>query len=458
MTNVQVFCTPIQNKYLIHAPLHRLTALMNEQAMVQLKEGLLGHVQVTSNLSALVDQLQTPLIPTPSPRTSAAISPLFLGIIPTRGCNMGCHYCDFAAPKHGSPVMSLDMARNAIDAYFELLGESDDRHAEVHFFGGEPFFADRVVHFAVEYARWCAQQQGCSIRFEVTSNGLYNANRCQWIADNFDTIVLSLDGTPDIQDRHRPGINGRSIADVVIRNAKIFSESTIELIIRICVTSETVTRLPEIADWIRHEFRPSTVCIETLSLSHNAEHTDLAPPDPLLFAQYFDQTARLLKEAGIATVISTADMVAPRISFCPVGKDALIVSPEGAVNACYLLEKDWMNQDLDLRLGSLKGSEFVFSRSAINRIRSLSVDNRPLCANCMCRWYCAGGCHVNHNTNGSAGQYDDQCIQTRAITFTRLLRDLGQNALADQWLSNTTEVQASVMQKDDRLLTMGSEL
>jgi uncharacterized protein len=458
MEYADIFCVPIKEKYLIHAPLHRLTALVNSHAVSQIRDALQHKTPVAGSLSSLVHQLQTPVFPYPSPRDNPELSPLFLGLIPTRGCNMGCHYCDFAAPKQDSPVMSLEMARNAIDAYFHLLSESGNRHAEVHFFGGEPFFADRVIHFAVEYARWRADQNQFSVRFEVTSNGLYNTNRCQWIADHFDTIILSLDGMPDIQDRHRPGINGRSTADIIVRNAKIFSDNSIELVIRVCVTSETVERLPEIAHWIAQEFRPSTVCVETLSLSHNAEVINFTPPDPLIFAHCFDAAAHILRQAGIETVISTADTSNPRSSFCPVGKDALIVTPDGAVNACYLLEKDWVNRGLDLQLGKIDGQRFMLADEAVTRARHLTVDHRSLCSNCLCRFYCAGGCHVNHYTEVPAGQYDDQCIQTRAITFTRLLRGMGQDDLADQWLNSTVEIKESVMQKNDHLVAIGGLL
>ncbi len=71
---------------------------------------------------------------------------------------MACRYCDFAAPI-GRPRDGPETARDAIDAYLELLG-SRGRRAELHFFGGEPFDAEEVVHFAVEYAKLRAAELG----------------------------------------------------------------------------------------------------------------------------------------------------------------------------------------------------------------------------------------------------------------------------------------------------------
>ena len=58
--------------------------------------------------------------------------------------------------------MSLRLARQAVDAYLRILAENGSRHAEVHFFGGEPFFAEEVVHFVVNYARCGRRSWACA--------------------------------------------------------------------------------------------------------------------------------------------------------------------------------------------------------------------------------------------------------------------------------------------------------
>ena len=66
-----------------------------------------------------------------------------------------------------SILLSLELARWAIDAYLSLLHSTRKTTLEVHFFGGEPFNAFETVFFAVEYARLQANQQGLEARFEV---------------------------------------------------------------------------------------------------------------------------------------------------------------------------------------------------------------------------------------------------------------------------------------------------
>ncbi|NLX09599.1 MAG: radical SAM protein [Chloroflexi bacterium] len=446
-----IFAIPIDDKYLLYAPLHHLTALVNRPALAQLEASLQADAPAHPALQPLVDRLRAPGEPVPMARTGPLTDPLFLGIIPTRGCNMACRYCDFAAPKQSSPVMSLDLARDAVDAYFDLLAAAGQTRGEVHFFGGEPFCAETAVHFVVEYAAHRAAEHGIAMRFEATSNGLYPAARGQWIADHFDTLVLSLDGPAEIQNAHRPTPNGHDSFEIVARSAAIFSDAPIELVIRACITQETVGRMPEIAAWITHEFLPGSVCFETLTLSPLAEQHEMLPPDPWEFALNFDRAAQILGAHGIETVHSTASTRDCRATFCPVGRDALIVSPDGWVDACYLLHEDWERSGLNLRIGRLDSGRFAIHTDALQDVRALTVHARPLCADCFCRYHCAGGCHVNHDTRGRPGEYDALCVQTRLITLAGLLREIGQGELAAAWLEDRAACAVSAGQPSDRL-------
>ena len=146
---MELFSVPVFDNYLIYAPLHHTVALVNERAVQEIRSGVRTGAPVTEVLRPLLNQLRSPADVAPTPRTGPLTNPLFLGLIPTRGCNLGCRYCDFAAPKQTSPVMDLGLARQAIDGYLNLLKSAGQSHAELHFFGGEPFYAGAVVHFAV---------------------------------------------------------------------------------------------------------------------------------------------------------------------------------------------------------------------------------------------------------------------------------------------------------------------
>jgi uncharacterized protein len=350
--------------------------------------------------------------------------------------------------------MSLELARDAVDWYMDVVDRAGVRHAELHYFGGEPFCAEEVLDLTVYLARIRAEEVGCTLRFEVATNGVFSEARCRWAADNLDTVVLSLDGPADVHDQHRPYRDGRTSSMTVERSARILSEGAADLFLRACVTRETVDRMPEIATWFCENFRPRGVCFEPLQPTVQSGTVLLEPPDPWDFARNFIHAAWILESHGVKAVYAAADVRTRRVSFCPVGSDAAIVSPDGTISACYLLRQDWEAKGLDLCLGCIQDGRVQLRADAVASVRRLNVHNKPFCARCFCKWHCAGGCHVNHRPTSPPGTYDRLCIQTRIIALRNVLKAMGQDHLAREWIRDREAVEESVCQSSDLLLDL----
>lgn len=447
-----LFCVPVLDKFLLYAPRRHVTALVNQAAVTLIQNAFLRGESVSGELASLFEDLRTEPSTALTTRTGPLRDPLFLGLVPTRGCNLNCQYCDFAAPKRTSQKMSLSTVRRAVDAYIALLQSVKKSTLEIHFFGGEPFYAWDSVFFAVEYARLRATEMGMETHFEVITNGMFSAARCRWIADLFDTVVLSIDGPAELHDRQRPALNGKGSFATLARNARILSDGPAELALRACISHLSVSRMPEIAAFFAQAFHPSSVCFETLTPSPLAQQAGLFHPDPVEFARGFFAAAEVLSGQGIETILSTADLNTDQDTFCPVGRDALIVSPDGTIDACYLLRQDWEEQGLDLRLGRLSTDGFVFEPGAVQRARDLTSRNKDACQDCLCRYHCAGGCHVRRSASPTARKNTEVCIQTRLITIATLLVSLGKADLAARWMGDRERLEAAALSLDDRLI------
>jgi len=454
MDRAEIFAIPIDTAFLIYAPFYHLAALVNASALDELKLSLIAGEKASKSIEDLLNRLSAPHDPLPLPRTNTTIDdPYYLGILPTRNCNMACRYCDFL---NGSgPVMSRTTAQSSVDAYIDLLVRTGKKSGAIHFFGGEPFCAAEVVQFIVEYARAQSAEHHIRLHFEITTNGNYDDALATWAASHIDTIVLSLDGFAEAQNDQRPSRRGKSSFEQVSANAAIFSGGQCEFIIRSCISNQNVTDLPGMAEWMRQTFHPAVICFEPLTLSVQASANHLSPPDPLTFARQFCAAAALLQNDGIPLVLSTVDFSQNRVTACPVGNDALIVSPEGDINACYMLEKSWQEAGLDMRLGKVTQQGFQIDSGAVQRMHQFSVYEKPLCANCFCRFHCAGGCHVNHATSQPAGQYDDLCIRTRLVSAALVLDSLGQQQLRARWLADDRLALQTAWQSSDRLIIPG---
>ena len=453
-----LFVIPILDQFLIYAPLHNLAALVGRTAVLRLRTGLLTGSDLEGRLGEIAHILQAQAKPLPRPK-QGGLSPAFLGLLPTRSCNFACRYCGFLAPEGANEAMDLERARDAVDWYMGLVSESGQRHAEVHYFGGEPFCAEEVLDLTLQLARVRAEGNGIAVRFEVATNGALSEKRCRWAADNLDTIVLSLDGPAEVQDRHRPYKDGRGSFEVVARSARILSEGAGSLYFRTCVTAETVNRMPEVAAWFCQSYRPQGVCFEPVQPTTQSQIGRLEPPDPWAFARNFIQAAEVLEAHGVEPVYAAADIRSRQVSFCPVGQDVVIVAPDGAIHACYLRQQEWEARGLDLCLGRITDDGSIeLDAERVASARRLNVWNKPFCARCFCKWHCAGGCHVNHLLPDSPGDYDRLCLQTRIITLRNILEAMGRQDLTRKLLGDEEALDRAVRQASDTLADVEERL
>ena len=422
----QVWCIPLgADLALVYAPFHGLTTLVNRASAELLCARQRDRSVPLDEASEWIRKLE---VPGSEPvRKKYAPDPLYLGLIPTSGCMLRCAYCDFPSGQ-ASRVMPFDMIRQAVDGYADLLRDNGAADWQMHFFGGEPFAAYKEAVFALNYARQRADELGLPTHFEVTTNGYYSEEKAVWIAEHFDTVVLSMDGFPKAQDRHRPAPGGSGSFSTVSSSADIFAAGNCELIIRSCISAENVTEMAEWAAFIADRFFPETVVLEPMIESPLARRNGLHAPDPDTFIRHWTEAYRVLRREGIPLVYSSGEITALKTSLCPMGQDAVIVSPEGRIGGCWRIAETPVCEGIDLRFGGLTGDGLRIDMNALERQRELQTENRERCRNCFCFAHCAGGCVLNRDRNA------EFCRMTRALTLWQLLERLGYGKLGDRLL------------------------
>jgi uncharacterized protein len=347
--------------------------------------------------------------------------------------------------------MDLGLATAAVDWMAATVKQQGRQTLEVHFFGGEPFVADAVVDAVVHRARAQSERLGLIPRLEVATNGVFDEKQAGFVGDYFDTVVLSFDGPREIHDRHRPMDRRRGSFAAVEKTAQRLSRSPTELCLRVCVAQDNVGQLDHITRWFCESFQPAVINFETLRSNPAAEGAGLHPPDPYVFAVQYANAQRIATGYGVRTVHAAVAVERPRHTFCPVGRDAVIVSPDGRLSGCYLPRQRWTEKGLDLDLGFISpAGEVVIDSSAAERLRHLAAA-KPRCAGCFCRWTCAGGCLVAQAGPGGTDGTSDFCIQTRLLTANALLKNLSLDDEADRLLNDLQAMQRLALHPIDDL-------
>lgn len=439
------YAVPICEAWLVYAPLRVFSALVNEAALRAAFSG--KACPPDSELAPLQQALAEEEIAPACPR-AGAIEPDFLGLVPTRCCNLACPYCDFGPRQQPASFMDLRLAVSAVDWLAQQLVAARRTTLELHFFGGEPLVALEVVETAVHRARAQAAQHHLQTRFEVTTNGVLNERSRAFLADYFDAVVLSFDGPPEIQDHHRPTRGGKSTFKAVSETARALARSPVELCFRSCITQATVGQMAQITDWFLKNFSPSSLCFEPLKPSPASAAAGLCPPDPYDFARNFWAAQKRAQADGVRVIYAASEPDKPRLTFCPVGRDTVIVTPDGTISACYLPQASWGGLDLTFGKFLSTGAAQV-DMDALNRIRGL-VELPARCQSCFARWQCAGGCHVCQSPPGCKDGFNDYCIRTRLVLALQLLRELGCDDVAERLIGDRAALERlAYYQSDD---------
>ena len=132
-------------------------------------------------------------------------------------CNLRCKYC-FASQgdfKGERLMMPLEVGKKALE--FIVNSSGNRRNLEVDFFGGEPLMNFELVKELVSYGRKLEKIYNKRFRFTITTNGvLLDEDNMEFINENMDNVVLSLDGRKEVNDNMRKTINGQGSYDTIV--------------------------------------------------------------------------------------------------------------------------------------------------------------------------------------------------------------------------------------------------
>lgn len=141
----------------------------------------------------------------------------------TTRCNLNCRYCTFSGnysvnKGRKKDDMSFKTAKKAIDFFIKNSpGTQNETPAAVTFYGGEPLLTFGLIKEVVELMK--GLKLADKYNFSLTTNGtLLTKDVIEYFVKNNISILISLDGPKEINDRYRVFNNGKGTFDRVIKN------------------------------------------------------------------------------------------------------------------------------------------------------------------------------------------------------------------------------------------------
>lgn len=420
-----------------HAVLHRLD--QQEMTHGELVDGLVGHGYARADAEELIGELRyvRGIVSDEAMPASGPISPpedfplqaLVLNI--TNQCNLACTYCyEFGADKIATPqgkpkFMTLETAKTSVDFLLERSVGRDAVH--ITFFGGETLMNFKLLREVVLYAKAQAAAQDRIIGFSLTTNAtLLTDEIIDFLADNAIGVTVSMDGPPDLQDKHRVDKKGRGTYAVIApRLQKLIARHRTRAITARVTLTRDVTDVVRIYRHLKDEIGFHEVGFAPVTNSGGQDYSiDDSAMDGVL-AQFHELADEWLAHAlrgemhGFSNVSETIGELIQGVNKshpCGAGLGLLGVSPSGDLSPCHRFT------DADTHsLGHI--SSGIDSEKRNDFLARGHVGAKYECQTCWARPLCAGGCHheafVRYGDTGHANlhycdwirQWTDTCLR-----------------------------------------------
>lgn len=313
-------------------------------------------------------------------------------------CNLKCEYC-FASQgnfKGERSMMSLETGKKALKYLAQNSGNR--RNLEVDFFGGEPLMNFETVKELVDYGRSIEKVYNKHFRFTITTNGvLLDDDKIQYINENMDNVVLSLDGRKTVNDAMRLTVGGKGSYDVILPKIKkmVQSRGDKDYYVRGTFTSKNLDFGKDAVSFHDEGFKKISiepvVAPEEMDYAIREEHLDRILQEYEDFSKEYIRLTRQDNEFmffHFMIDLNQGPCVVKRAVGCGAGSEYLAVTPEGDLYPCHQFVGD-----KEFLLGTLdSGVQNVELR---DRFKVANVYNKKECRNCWARFYCSGGCHAN---------------------------------------------------------------
>jgi uncharacterized protein len=337
--------------------------------------------------------------------TGSLPAPAAISLNIAQSCNLSCTYCYADEGRfQGAPqFMTVEVALQAID---RLIDGAAGRRVTVGFIGGEPFLNREVMYRSVEYARERAQARGCTVGFSVATNGtLLKANDVRLLRENGFAVSVSLDGSAELNDRHRRARHQESGFQKAIESLRplLQNPGKARIAARATITRDDLRVAERVAALAEAGF--AEVGVSPLrtgpdsTLVLRGEDWGVLLNEMMRAAE--DEWRRLQPGAGFRfsnLAIALKQLHAGSAKPLPCGSAAnyVSVSAQGGYFTCHRTIDDQR-----FALGSTETGVSQAGRESFLNARH--VDRQEPCRSCWARYLCGGGCHAEVLSAGRSG-------------------------------------------------------
>lgn len=319
------------------------------------------------------------------------------GIALTSRCNLACKYCFGFGGRRKAKTIEWEKIKAAIDYISKVNGDHPVKMGFIS--AGEIGLAFDLLKKTVEYAK-----EKLNVEVVGTStNGVISKEVCEWMVKNMQTIQVSLDGPPEIQNYQRPLANGGPSSKYVERTIEHLKRIGANFNVRASFTKLFINNLEYCMNYFEM-LGVNRVSIFPLKPIGAAKNWDMLPTVEEIKAATL-KIIELNKEhynfsLGLGVNLEGPDF---NTGFCALGRN-FCLGLDGKVSACLMYTDKYDEKAMpgieEFVFGYYDKNAKKFFIDEKKRAEHKEFPNKVMCKLCsfkLCRGLCP---YVNLHENG----------------------------------------------------------
>ncbi len=427
----EVFVVPHEDLLILYAPLKGVVAQVNPATAALLRDIKAG---VRFRLSAEQEAVLAPLesvgiINGPPDRRlkvheECAFAPTHVTLFLTDACNLRCVYCYAAGGANPKPArIPMDAAKAGIDFVAANAAATGTGAFSVGFHGaGEPTVAWGRYKALVEYARAVGARTGLAVSCTTCTNAVMPEEHARWMAEHTDAATVSADGLPQHHDILRPKADGSGSFAEVQRTLRVFDEMGFFYAIRATITEVNVGSMAEMVEFFDDNFLVGDLQFDPLIPAGRCFVSGCRGPDDDTYIREFIRAYHTARARNRMLGFSCLSFTALKSFYCCAVSDGFTVTHDGSVTACfeaYARDRPHADRFIYGRYNRETG-RFDLQREKLRELQGRHVYNLPYCADCFCKYMCAGDCPMHSLKVLGKMERGLRCRITQSIAAHRL--------------------------------------
>jgi uncharacterized protein len=425
-----VFVLPFTKKqFIVYIPLSGILFKANATAVNHFYNALNGDTKAMSDFG-LTHDIVTGILhadDTSFQKNAGDLyfKPTSVSLFFTGKCSMRCTYC-YASAGETNNELKKEYIDAAITEIISNALSTGKKSITVNYHGGGDIgVVWDLVEETTSYILKKTNENGIEAKISAGLNGILSDYQRDWVVNNLNSATISIDGYEEIQNRQRPLKNGRPSFAIVHDTLKYFDHHGFNYAIRSTATSESIRELEKIIAFFCNNYKVKKIKVEPVFIQGRALKNGVMMPSESEFVKFFLKAQKVAESHKRSLLYSGARFDVVSNKFCMAAGSSFGVTPDGFITSCYeVLNKSDPASDTFF-YGKIADNQVKIFPEKLEKLASLTVENKEKCQKCFARFHCAGDCPVkSYLSEKDEIIRDYRCTINRELTKYQLIKSI----------------------------------